>query len=362
MSKFVKVMFGTTSGAKSDFNYKLNEINIANNWNPKATNGKDFGGFNYCSEECILRWLHRGDTIYDIEIPNDAENIRLDGATTIFRTNKIIISNPRKVNDELALHFYKISKIPEKSYYKALGVVSIMNYKQTAYAIIKDKINKDNIDEVLEEWNDFISHGGKNDRKNLNGLVKEVNDYLYEIKSDLLVSRFIDKEPFIKQLTSDKVINITGESGSGKSYFSNKYKNDNNYIVIDTDVVFSDKTSDNNENIELRTLFNDKPKDYLFSNFEDFYNITLTYFKNRKKIIVIDSAQYRNIKDYTILKGKIIVMRTSVNTCYERVLNRWKNIKKEYTKEEFQKYKERKKDMFKWYHSLNTFLENIDKM
>lgn len=362
MSKFVKVMFGTTSGAKSDFNYKLNEINIANNWNPKATNGKDFGGFNYCSEECILRWLHRGDTIYDIEIPNDAENIRLDGATTIFRTNKIIISNPRKVNDELALHFYKISKIPEKSYYKALGVVSIMNYKQTGYAIIKDKINKDNIDEVLEEWNDFISHGVKNDRKNLNGLVKEVNDYLYEIKSDLLVSRFIDKEPFIKQLTSDKVINITGESGSGKSYLSNKYKNDNNYIVIDTDVVFSDKTSDNNENIELRTLFNDKPKDYLFSNFEDFYNITLTYFKNSEKIIVIDSAQYRNIKNYTILKGKIIVMRTSVNTCYERVLNRWKNIKKEYTKEEFQKYKERKKDMFKWYHSLNTFLENIDKM
>lgn len=183
MNKFVKVMFGTTSGAKSDFNYKLNEVNIANNWNPKATSGKDFGGFNYCSEECILRWLHRGDTIYDVEIPDDAENIKIDGATTIFRTNKIIISNPRKVNDEMALHFYKISKIPEKSYYKALGVVSIMNYKQTAYAIIKDKINKDNIDEALEEWNDFISHGGKNDRKDLNGLVKEVNDYLYKFKT-----------------------------------------------------------------------------------------------------------------------------------------------------------------------------------
>ena len=131
MSKFVKVMYGTTSGAKSDFKYKLNEINVANNWNPKATNGKDFGGFNYCSEECILRWLHRGDTIYDIKVPQDAENVRLDCATTIYRTNKIIISNPRKVDDELALHFYNISKIPEKSYYKALGVVSIMNYKKT---------------------------------------------------------------------------------------------------------------------------------------------------------------------------------------------------------------------------------------
>ena len=28
MNKFVKVMFGTTSGAKSDFNYKLNVNSI----------------------------------------------------------------------------------------------------------------------------------------------------------------------------------------------------------------------------------------------------------------------------------------------------------------------------------------------
>ena len=217
MEKFVKVMFNLTSGADKDFEYKIGEVNVASNWNPNAKNGKDFGGFNYCSEECILRWLHRGDTIYDVIIPDDAENVRLDGATTIYRTNKIIISNPKKADDELALYFYQISKIPEKSYYKALAVVSIMNYKKTAYAIFKDKINKDNIDEVLEEWNDFISHGNKNDRKDVNGLVKEIEDYLYEVKSDVLISRFVDKEPFIKDLSNDKVINVTGESGSGKS-------------------------------------------------------------------------------------------------------------------------------------------------
>lgn len=183
-------MYGTTSGAKSDFKYKLNEINISTNWNPNADNPKDFGGFNYCSEECILRWLHRGDTIYDVEIPTDAENIKLEGATTIYRTNKIIINNPRKVDDDLALHFYEISKIPEKSYYKALGVVSIMNYNKTAYAILKDKVNKNNIDEVLEEWNDFISHGNKDDRKDINGLVKEIENHLYEVKSGSLISRY----------------------------------------------------------------------------------------------------------------------------------------------------------------------------
>lgn len=184
MSKFVKVMYGTTSGAKSDFEYKLGEVNISNNWNPKADSGKEFGGFNYCDEKCILRWLHRGDTIYDVEVPEDAENIKLDGATTIYRTNKIIVRNPRKVDDDLALHFYEISEIPEKSYYKALGAVTIMNYEKTAKAILRDKVNEDNIDIVLDEWNNFIEHGGQNDRKKLTGLVKEIDDELYAIKNN----------------------------------------------------------------------------------------------------------------------------------------------------------------------------------
>lgn len=165
-------------------NTKINEINVSNNWNPEAKSGKEFGGFNYCDEECILRWLHRGDTIYDVEVPEDAENIKLEGATTIYRTNKIIVKNPRKVDDDLALHFYKISKIPEKSYYKALGVVSIMNYEKTAKAILKDKVNKDNIEIVLEEWNNFIEHDGKNDRKEINNLIIEIDNQLNKIKLD----------------------------------------------------------------------------------------------------------------------------------------------------------------------------------
>ena len=31
-----------------------------------------------------------------------------------------------------------------------------MNYKKTALAIFKDKVNKNNIDEVLENWNSFV--------------------------------------------------------------------------------------------------------------------------------------------------------------------------------------------------------------
>lgn len=52
--KYVKVMDGLKSNA-GDFEYKLGEVNIANNWNPNADNPKDFGGFNYADEKCILR-------------------------------------------------------------------------------------------------------------------------------------------------------------------------------------------------------------------------------------------------------------------------------------------------------------------
>lgn len=55
------------------------------------------------------------------------------------------------MNDELATYYYKISNISENAYYKALGAVSIMNYKNTALKILKDKVNKTNIDFVLEE-------------------------------------------------------------------------------------------------------------------------------------------------------------------------------------------------------------------
>lgn len=183
MNKYVRVMDGLKSNA-GGFEYKLNEINVSDSWNPEAHSGKEFGGFNFTTESCILRWLHRGSTIYDVEIPKDAETVKIEGATILFRTNKIIVKNPRKVNDDLALHYYEISNIPEKSYYKALGAVAVMNYKKTALKILKDKVNKKNINEVLEEWNEFIDHDGKNDRKDSNETVKLVERILLEIKTD----------------------------------------------------------------------------------------------------------------------------------------------------------------------------------
>ncbi len=362
--KFLKVMFGTTSGANSNVKYKLNNVTIADVWNPQAENPTDMGGFNFSTEDKILRWLVRGDTIYDVEIPEDAEIIDCPNESAphgVFRANKIIISNPRPVTDELAMNFYLKSDLPEKSYYKSLAGCAIRGYKNTCLQIIKDKVNQSNIDLVLSEWNDFHRPGHCNENGNID-VDNEMMKYLNEIKSDLLISRFVDKDPFIKDLTDDKVINITGESGSGKSYFTKKYINDDNYIVIDTDVVFGNGKFDNKENLEIRELFKNKDKNALITDFDNCYLEILNYFKDTDKTIVIDSAQYRNIKDPSILKGQIIVMRTSIETCYDRCIKRWKENNKNYTKEEYEKYANKKSKMFEWYKSLNDFLEVIDQM
>lgn len=179
--------------------------------------------------------------------------------------------------------------------------------------------------------------------------------------NELLIELDIDKEPYIKRITDDKIINLTGESGSGKSYYTNKWKNDDNYIIIDTDIVFSNKESDNKESVELRSVFKDKTGKILIDDFDYFYKETINYFKDTDKILVIDSAQYRNMKDLSLLKGQIIVMRTSINTCYKRCIDRYLSINKNATEEELKKYKDRKLGMYEWYKLLNEFLIKIDK-
>lgn len=319
------------------------------------------GGFNFSSEDKILRQLHRGDTIYDVEIPKDAEVILCDEEKGIYRANKIIVSNPRKITDEVVLDLYNKNFLSNKIIAQCLQTLLWKGRLEFCKYIIKDKVNENNIGEILKEFEEYTKEREKVNPNNEDTNI--IHDILNEIQSPIDINLYIDKEQYIKDLTDDKVINITGESGSGKSYFSDKYIKDDNYIVIDTDVVFSDRPSDNKESVELRTIFSDKTKDYLFTDFDAFYLKVLDCFKDSKKTIVIDSAQYRNIKDYSILKGQLVVMRTSVETCYKRTLNRYKNVMKDYFNEEdFQKYANKKKGMFSWYKSLNKFLEEVDKI
>ena len=172
---------------------------------------------------------------------------------------------------------------------------------------------------------------------------------------------YVSKEPYIKEITNDKIINITGESGSGKSYYTNQYKDSDEYIIIDTDEIFSryDRSTGYNRKLGMyfREKYNQLPS--LFEDFDLIYTEILNYFRGYSQTIVIDSAQYRNLSDVSLLTGKLIVMRTSIDICYQRCIERWKNQNKNYTKDELNKYIEKKKNMFQWYKGLNKFLEKL---
>ena len=59
MNKYVRVMDGLKSNA-GGFEYKLNEINVSDSWNPEAHSGKEFGGFNFTTENCIVSPTSKG--------------------------------------------------------------------------------------------------------------------------------------------------------------------------------------------------------------------------------------------------------------------------------------------------------------
>lgn len=189
--KYVRVVNGVNSHANG-YEFKIGEVNIADKWNPKANNPEEFGGFNFSTEDKILRYLHRGDTIYEVEIPEDAEVVEVESRNAphgIFRTNKIIISNPKEVTDELVIELYKKSNLPEKTYFQCLVTLLYKKHIEAVKYIIKDRINKSNINEAITEFEEFVvSHDNeKFSYDELWDAAKEIYDILKEIQSDIYI-------------------------------------------------------------------------------------------------------------------------------------------------------------------------------
>ena len=176
MNKYVRVMDGLKSNA-GGFEYKLDEVNVANNWNPKANTPEEFGGFNFGTEDKILRWLHRGDTIYDVIIPDDAEVILCNEEKGVYRSNKIIVTNPRIITDDMVLELYKKTTLPNKVLADCLVTLLWRDRKEISKYIIKDRVNKENIEEFI---NEFVDYAGKNNLDS--GYTKEIYDLLLNIK------------------------------------------------------------------------------------------------------------------------------------------------------------------------------------
>jgi len=173
---YLKVMFGDESQFEGHFyKYKIGEVNIAEYWN--VNDLENPGGFNFSTEDKIARWLVRGDTLYDVTLPADSEviEIKRDASPNgVFRTNKIILTNPRKVTDEIALELYKKSKLPEKSYFETIAGYALRGYINSAKQIIKDKVNKNNIDIAIKEYENFYKGHTQEEKDNYNEILNEL--------------------------------------------------------------------------------------------------------------------------------------------------------------------------------------------
>lgn len=153
--QFYKVLLGTESSACRGLHYKINDVTVAPHWNPNGETPVEMGGFSIATRDALIRWIFRGNILYDVIIPEDAEIVYPQHAFAdgeIARVNKIIITNPRPVTDKIALNLYKYSHFPQVEYYRVLAGCAICGYKETCEAIMKDHIHSNNAADCLNTF------------------------------------------------------------------------------------------------------------------------------------------------------------------------------------------------------------------
>jgi len=186
MKKYVRVMDGLKSNASGE-QFKLDEIITAKTWNPTETDPEKMGGFNFSTEDKILRYIFRGDTIYDVIIPDDAEVINVDEDKGIYRANKIIVTNPRKITEDMVIDIYKKSTLPINRYFQCIYCLLFRKYINASKYIINDIVNEKNISEAIKEFEDFASKSNGNntgifDYEKLFPEAKEIYNILKDIR------------------------------------------------------------------------------------------------------------------------------------------------------------------------------------
>lgn len=190
---------------------------------------------------------------------------------------------------------------------------------------------------------------------------------------DVVIEQSIDKPPYYKKITDDKIINLTGESGAGKSTFSSIYKQNSDFLVVDYDEILSPK--DGTIEFELRNVvqqqlgtdFFERMKmssfDEMRHMFSDMYEVSVNYLKTKNKIIVLDGSQLRYIDDVKKIKGQVVALRPSIDTCIERAVKRSIEKNPDMTPEEIDKKRMKKaKELQQLNPLLNDLLLQIDRV
>lgn len=185
---------------------------------------------------------------------------------------------------------------------------------------------------------------------------------------------FKDREDYIKELSSDDIVNIIGTKGSGKTTSSLKYINDDNYIVINCDRLLELPGGNEKEDKDLpiiRDMLKNKYGEIKEGKeFINCYNDIIDYIKKKNKKALIEGNIIQDIEPITQLKGKVIVKRTGVIKSFIRA------VKRDYPNEYFMKLEiqkhgklgkfyrfknivKRRKNVFKIYHNIESIIDDL---
>ena len=169
--------------------FPIDEIVIADNKvDLNAEDRTKLGGFCISSDGYRFRWLIEGATLCEVKIPEDTKIYKTVSDNGIYIADKIILTNPQKISDDFAMKLYKASTLPEISYFKAMTACSICGYINTALKVCEDKVNSQNVEIAIKEFEDFCKRR-KEEKYVKNPLeIENVNilfDKLKKIKSEI---------------------------------------------------------------------------------------------------------------------------------------------------------------------------------
>ena len=117
---------------------------------------------------------------FEVKIPEDSKIYKTGSDNGIYLSDRIILKKPRKVDDNLAMELYLNSTLPEKSYFICIAVCAICGYINTALKVLNDKVNEENIDIAIQEFEKFCER-------------REEEKYITDISSIKCVKILYDK-------------------------------------------------------------------------------------------------------------------------------------------------------------------------
>ena len=184
--KYVKAI-NTIREYQDGRRFPIDEIVIADKKiNFNAEQQIDMGGFCVSTFDYIFRWLIRGDTLCEVIIPENEKIYKTVSENGIYIAEKIILTNPTKIDDDFATELYLKSNLPEVSYFKAMTACAICGYIKTALKVCEDKVNKDNADTAIIELENFCTRrNNENFLEDVEAIenVKLLRNHLLEIKN-----------------------------------------------------------------------------------------------------------------------------------------------------------------------------------